>query len=77
MGIFKGFLGPAILRAGWSHLPERKGFVSGLIISGFGFGGFLFSMITQKLCNPANLKFELDQDDGLKYLPIEVGNRVP
>lgn len=42
MGIFKGMLQSALLRAGWSHLPERKGLVSGCIISGFGFGGFFF-----------------------------------
>jgi len=77
MGIFKGFLGPAILRAGWSHLPERKGIVSGIIISGFGFGGFVFGIVTQRLCNPDSLKFEVDPTDGLKYLPIEVGNNVP
>ena len=77
MGIFKGFLGPAILRAGWSHLPERKGVVSGIIISGFGFGGFVFGIITSKFCNPDSLKFETDPLDGKKYLPVEVGNRVP
>ena len=42
MGIFKGLLTSALLRAGWSHLPERKGLVSGSIISGYGFGGFIF-----------------------------------
>jgi hypothetical protein len=45
MGFFKGCLTPAVLRAGWSHLPERKGLVSGCIISGYGFGGFIFGIL--------------------------------
>jgi hypothetical protein len=77
MGIFKGLLQPAILRAGWSHLPERKGLVSGAIISGYGFGGFVFGMLIQKLCNPDSLQYVLDPESGKRFLPIEVGNRVP
>ena len=45
MGVFKGFLQSALLRAGWSHLPERKGLVTGCIISGYGFGGFIFGIL--------------------------------
>jgi hypothetical protein len=41
-GVGKGFLYPAPLKAGWSHLPGRKGLVSGLIVSGMGIGSFLF-----------------------------------
>lgn len=77
MGIFKGLLQSAILRAGWSHLPERKGLVSGCIISGFGFGGFFFGLYVPWLCNPHGLNYELDPTDGHKYLPSAVGNRVP
>ena len=77
MGIFKGLLQPAILRAGWSHLPERKGLVSGAIISGYGFGGFVFGMLCQELCNPDSLQYVMDPESGRRYLPIEVGNRVP
>jgi len=46
MGMLKGLMLSSVLRAGWSHLPERKGLVSGCIISGFGFGGFVFSTYT-------------------------------
>ena len=45
MGIFIGFLKCSLLRAGWSHLPERKGLVAGAIISGYGFGGFIFGIL--------------------------------
>ena len=37
----KGFLYPAPLNAGWSHLPGRKGFVSGIVVSGLGMGAFI------------------------------------
>jgi hypothetical protein len=55
-GMGKGFLYPAPLTAGWSHLPGRKGFVSGIIVSGLGFGALLFGIIEQKVVNPKNLE---------------------
>lgn len=44
-GIGKGFLYPAPLVAGWSHLLGRKGFVSGIIVSGLGIGALVFGII--------------------------------
>ena len=44
-GIGKGFLYPAPLNAGWSHLPGRKGLVSGIIVSGLGIGSFIFGIV--------------------------------
>ena len=76
MGIFKGFLQSSLLRAGWSHLPERKGLVTGCIISGYGFGGFIFGILAQKIANPDNISTVEDPSDGLNYLPIDVGNRT-
>lgn len=78
MGIFKGMLQSALLRAGWSHLPERKGLVSGCVISGFGFGGFFFGELAQVLANPGGkYRYERDPADDKMYLPAEVGDRVP
>ena len=57
MGIFKGLLTSALLRAGWSHLPGRKGLVSGSIISGYGFGGFVFGTFANYLANPENISY--------------------
>lgn len=54
-GCGKGFMYSAAVRAGWSHLPGRKGVASGLIISGFGFGGFFFGIITNRFANPNNV----------------------
>ncbi len=54
-GIGKGFLYPAPLNAGWSHLPGRKGFVSGVVVSGLGFGAFIFALLAKYLMNPDNV----------------------
>jgi MFS transporter, OFA family, oxalate/formate antiporter len=54
-GIGKGFLYPAPLNAGWSHLPARKGFVSGIVVSGLGIGAFIFAMLTKYVMNPDNI----------------------
>ena len=55
-GICKGLMYSAVLQAGWSHLKERIGMVSGLITCGFGFGGFIFGIVTNLLCNPENIE---------------------
>lgn len=46
------------LAAAWSHVPGRKGMASGIIISGYGFGGFIFGNISHYLCNPENVMVE-------------------
>ena len=79
-GIGKGFLYPAPLNAGWSHLPGRKGFVSGLIVSGLGIGAFLFGIIAQKIVNPDNISptmVTVAQGVQESYFADEVNNRVP
>ena len=53
-GVGKGFLYPAPLAAGWSHLSERRGLVSGLVVSGLGIGAFIFGMVVAQICNPNN-----------------------
>jgi len=53
-GIGKGFIYPAPLRASWSHLPGRKGFVSGFIVSGLGLGAFMYGILVNFLVNPLN-----------------------
>lgn len=80
MGIFKGLLQSSLLLAGWSHLPERKGLVSGVIISGYGFGASIFGELAHKLANPHELDFEpftIKNGRTAKFLPKEVGDRMP
>ena len=79
-GIGKGLMYSSALAAGWSHLPGRKGLASGVIICGFGFGGFFFGIITNRLCNPHNVsvkRFDYGDDDPQYLFPKEVAERVP
>ena len=39
---------------GWSWFPNRPGLVTGLIISGFGFGALIFNSVSRALVNPDN-----------------------
>ena len=71
----KGSMQAGTLRAGWSHLPKRKGLASGIIISGFGFGGAFFSMIFELLANPDDVEPVVDIHDGNLYFPVEIGSR--
>ena len=79
-GIGKGFMYSPALYCGYSHLPGRKGVVSGCIISGYGFGGFIFGMITGALCNPDNISvvaMTTGNGDVQNYFPEEVAQNVP
>ncbi len=37
---------------GWNWFPNRKGLVTGVIVAGFGSGGFIFNRVGSKLINP-------------------------
>jgi OFA family oxalate/formate antiporter-like MFS transporter len=39
----------------WSHWPNNKGIVSGIITSGFGLAVAVFSIISTSVLNPDNL----------------------
>ena len=54
VGIGLSYLSP--LMCAWEHYPERKGLVSGIIIGGFGFGSFIFDIISTLLVNPNDQK---------------------
>lgn len=43
-GLIKGFNKQSCLMAGWSHLAQKKGLVSGIILGGYGFGGSLYGL---------------------------------
>ena len=49
----------APLFAGWLHFPDRKGLVSGIIMSGFGMGVFIYSIVSNRIANPYNLSLTL------------------
>jgi MFS family permease len=53
-GIGAGLIFPAALYSGWSHLPDRKGMVTGIIIAGYGIGAFVTSFIAKRIINYNN-----------------------
>jgi OFA family oxalate/formate antiporter-like MFS transporter len=54
-GFGAGIAYTAPMAAGWKWLPDKKGLVSGIILTGFGAGGFVFNIIGTKLMNPKGL----------------------
>lgn len=53
--------------------PNNKGLVSGIVVSGFGIGAFIFNQIQTKLVNPDNVAVA---DDGY-FHDAAVLSRVP
>mmetsp|Transcript_27841 Transcript_27841/g.28089 ORF Transcript_27841/g.28089 Transcript_27841/m.28089 type:complete len:483 (+) Transcript_27841:44-1492(+) len=53
-GVGMGYTAPMI--AGWKWLPSSKGLVSGVILMGYGLGGFIFNLVGTKLANPNGLE---------------------
>ncbi len=58
-GIGISYLVP--IACGWSYYPNRKGLVSGIVISGFGLSSFIFSFVVKALFNPDNRDVTDDQ----------------
>lgn len=50
IGIGSAYNAPIV--AGWSWFPHKKGAVNGVVLTGFGAGGFIFNLIGTKLINP-------------------------
>ena len=40
------------LVCGWEYFPHKKGLVSGLVLAGYGFSSFIFSLVSTYLVNP-------------------------
>lgn len=57
--------------------PNRKGFISGVIISGFGIGAFIFNQIITAFINPQNLQPKLTEDQNYYFSQTEVLDNVP
>lgn len=68
-GVGISYAAPMI--AGWKWLPNAKGLVSGVILTGFGAGGFIFSLLGTSFVNPKGLN-----PSGGKF-PVEVYDAFP
>lgn len=79
-GFGKGFLFAAGLVSAWSHLPGRKGLASGVIISGFGFGGLIYGIAINRVVNPNNeVVHPVEVKPGFYeyYFEADVNSKVP
>lgn len=77
LGCGMNYLVPLI--CGWEWFPERKGLVSGLTLGGYGFGSFIFSLISTKLVNPEGKSAEIEDPNNkdVKFFTPDVADRVP
>lgn len=57
---------------GWKYFPNHKALVNGIVIGAFGFGSFVFNLVSTQLINPDNISAN---DEGL--FPEEVYQNVP
>ncbi len=51
-GLSIGFSYLAVLKNSWGYFPNRKGLISGLIMTGFGLSSFIFTFIANFIINP-------------------------
>ena len=68
-GVGLSYTAPMI--AGWKWMPDNRGLVSGGILTGFGVGGFIFSLLGSKIVNPQGLNMVEGR------FPDEVYNNFP
>lgn len=61
---------------GWEWFPKRRGMVSGIITSASGVSNSLFGFLTTGICNPHNIKREVNEH-GASYFPESVADEVP
>lgn len=67
------------IKHSWVYFPERKGLVSGLILSFYSIGSILSILLAQVVANPENEAPTDEGDGGERYYKSESGvvARVP
>ena len=66
------------LICGWEYFPDTKGLVTGVILSGYGFGAFIFAQVSTKLVNPTGAQPTIyDAVNDVTYFAPDVADRVP
>lgn len=51
-GIGTGFVYTTVLYHAWLYFPGKEGTISGIVITGFGMGGFISTTLSTKFVNP-------------------------
>jgi MFS family permease len=60
----------------WEFFPEKKGLMTGIITGAYGFGSFIFSLISTKLVNPDKENPTINGGN-ITYFAPDVADRVP
>ena len=64
------------IRVSWKVFPNKKGLVSGIVLSGFGLSSVIFTLIAQAIINPENENPSvIDGND--KFYSEEISEKVP
>jgi MFS family permease len=65
------------LVCGYRWDAEKKGWISGVVLSGFGASALVFNLVQSKLVNPDNLKPEIEYKNHRYFGPGPVTDAVP
>ena len=74
-GFGTGLFYSTVLYKAWIFFPGKEGLITGIVIAGFGIGGFLFTELSTAWCNPMNVDSNQDiikTDPNSKYFPMSV-----
>ena len=51
-GMGSGMIYMIPLICGWDYFPDRRGLVTGICLTGYGFGSFIFTQVSTAIVNP-------------------------
>jgi len=79
IGIGTGLVYSTVLFKAWKHFPGKEGVISGIIIAGFGLGGFIFTSATSYLMNPDGEEAALTDPLDITSKPFDhnISKRLP
>ena len=78
MGIFGCGIGLGyfpLLSTSWQYFPEKKGLLSGIILSCFGSAAFIWTAIADNLINPKKIKVQ-ESGDYKKYYTPDISKKI-
>lgn len=62
-GIATGLTYSVPLHIAWMYFPKKEGLISGLIIAGYGLGGFIFGLVSTHYINPDDINPKVEVAD--------------
>ena len=62
----------------WEFYPEKKGLVTGILMSAYGLGSFFYTLISTALVNPNSESPSVESGvKDLKYFSKDIADRTP